>query len=87
MWGSVITHIIVNIIVSITIILVLQYMWEVIIDTYSKKKTKDLVNTQIDKYKRMMDSIASPSTEEPPAIEPAIIKDMGTDLLAFMQSQ
>lgn len=87
MWGSVITHIIVNIIVSITIILVLQYMWEVIIDTYSKKKTKDLVNTQIDKYKRMMDSIASTSTEEPPAIEPAIIKDMGTDLLAFMQSQ
>jgi len=87
MWSSVITHIIVNIIVSISIILVLQYMWEVIIDTYSKKKTKDLVNTQIDKYKRMMDSIASPITEEPPAIEPAIIKDMGTDLLAFMQSQ
>lgn len=37
--------------ISFLIILVLHYLWEYIKDTYSTKKVKDLVNTQIEKYK------------------------------------
>jgi hypothetical protein len=40
-----------TIIISILIISILHYLWEYIKDTYSTKKVKDLVNTQIEKYK------------------------------------
>lgn len=44
----------VNIILSILVIYCGQYFWNCIKDTYSTKKTKDLVNVQIQKYKKMM---------------------------------
>lgn len=46
-----------NIIFSIIIIFFGHQLWNYIKNTYSTKKTKDLVNTQITKYKKMMKEI------------------------------
>jgi hypothetical protein len=46
-----------NIIISILIIIGIHYIWNYLKDNYSKKQTKDLVNIQIDKYKKMIDEI------------------------------
>jgi hypothetical protein len=46
-----------NIIVSIIIILGVHYFWNYLKETYTTKKTRDLVNIQIDKYKKILDNI------------------------------
>ena len=46
--------ILINIVLSLLIIYIGHYVWNYIKETYSTKKTKDLVNTQIKKYKKMM---------------------------------
>jgi hypothetical protein len=48
---------IVNLIISIIVVYSGHCLWNYIKDTYSTKKTKDLVNTQIEKYKKMMKEI------------------------------
>ena len=55
MFSSFIINLFSTTIISIIIIIILHYLWEYVKDTYSTKKIKDLVNTQIEKYK----SIAS----------------------------
>lgn len=47
----------INIIISIIIIYLGHQLWIYIKDNYSTKKTKDLVNIQIQKYKKMMKEI------------------------------
>jgi hypothetical protein len=42
---------------SIIVIYGCHSSWNILKDTYSKRKTKDLVNTQIKKYQKMMDEI------------------------------
>ena len=44
---------------SIIVIYGCHSSWNILKDTYSKRKTKDLVNTQIKKYQKMMDEIQS----------------------------
>ena len=44
----------INVILSILVIYSGHYFWKYIKDTYSTKKTKDLVNVQIQKYKKIM---------------------------------
>ena len=53
--------IVINIVLSILTIYSGHYIWKCIKDTYSTKKTKDLVNTQIHKYKKMMAEIQNDS--------------------------
>jgi len=50
-----------NIIISIIIILLVHYIWNYLKDTFSTKKTKDLVNSQVQKYKKIMEEIQTPS--------------------------
>ena len=49
--------IIINICISILIIIGLQYFWNYLKDNFTKKLTKDLVNTQLDKYKKIITEI------------------------------
>lgn len=51
-----------NLTVSILVVYAGHYLWNYIKDTYSTKKTKDLVNTQIEKYKKMMKKIQENNT-------------------------
>lgn len=53
MWSS----LFVNIIISIIIIFIADSFWNYIKNTYSTKKTKDLVGSQIQKYKNMLEEI------------------------------
>jgi hypothetical protein len=53
MWSS----LFVNIIISILIIFIAHSLWNYIKNTYSTKKTKDLIGSQIQKYKAMLEEI------------------------------
>ena len=46
-----------NIIISIIIIILIHYLFNYLKDTYTTKKTKDLVKTQTEKYKAMLDEM------------------------------
>lgn len=57
-----------TIIFSLIIILFFQYGWNYLKDNYSVKKTKDLVNTQIEKYKKIAESTINDS-QGPPIVQ------------------
>jgi hypothetical protein len=46
-----------NIIISIIIIILIHYLFNYLKDTYTTKKTKDLVKIQTDKYKTILDEM------------------------------
>ena len=46
-----------NVIISIIIIILIHYLFNYLKDTYTTKKTKDLVKTQTEKYKTILDEI------------------------------
>lgn len=51
MFSPFIINLSITVIISISIIVLLHYLWEYMKDNYSTRKVKDLVNTQIEKYK------------------------------------
>jgi hypothetical protein len=61
MFSNSFLHFIFTIIISVLIIFVAQYVWNIIKDNYSTKKTKYLVNSQIAKYRQMLQNQGSQS--------------------------
>jgi mevalonate kinase len=55
-------------------------------DTYTHKKTKDLVNTQITKYQQMMEEMQQ-SILSSSSISKNDIQHMDDDLTKFMEEQ
>jgi mevalonate kinase len=55
-------------------------------DTYTHKKTKDLVNTQITKYQQMMEEMQQ-SIQSSSSISKNDIQHMDDDLTKFMEEQ
>lgn len=49
--------ILINVVISIIIIFCIHSLWDYLKDTYSTKKTRDLVNTQMNKYKQIINEI------------------------------
>jgi len=47
----------INIVLSIIIILICQYIWNYFRDNYTTEKTKNLVNIQAAKYKTIMEQL------------------------------
>jgi len=78
-------HIIINIIISIFIIYIIHSTWEYFKDTYTNKKTKDLVNTQITKYQQMMEEMQQNTKAQ--SISKTDIQTMDDDLTMFMEQQ
>jgi capsular polysaccharide biosynthesis protein len=73
MFSNFIFLIIINICFSIIIIHGCHFSWNILKDTYSKRKTKDLVNTQIKKYQKMLDEIqCSQNTNINPLKQPSL---------------
>jgi len=71
-----------TLLVSVIIIWLGHILWNRLKDTYSKKKTKDLVNTQIQKYKQVIEELQSnPVTTKPDT------ESMRTELEQFLASQ
>jgi len=69
--------ILIQITISILIVWAGHHVWNYIKDTYSTKKTKDLVNVQVQKYKKMMQELQE--TTHKPEIQ--YIQDSEKDLL------
>lgn len=73
-----------NIIISIIIIYILHYIWSYLKDTYSTKKTKDLVNTQIEKYKKI---IAETQQNQKTVLSENEMNTMNDDLTKFLDNE
>jgi uncharacterized membrane protein YdfJ with MMPL/SSD domain len=74
-----IAYIITNTILSIITVILIHYLWEYLKDTYTTKRTKDVVGYQTQKYRDIMDELLASSTsptqsviEEPEYQENAI---------------
>ena len=89
MFSNYIVKITINIIISILVIYGIHSCWDYLKDNYTTKKTKDLVNTQIEKYKRIMNDIQKqPKGSQNPLFENEQEKQsMNDDLLEFMEQQ
>jgi len=81
---SVFLWIFINIIVSLLIIYAIHCIWTYLKDTYSTKKTKDLVNTQISKYKQIINELQEKKESH---ISTDKIVSMNEELTQFMENQ
>lgn len=86
--------IIINIIISIIIIYGTHLFWHYLKETYSKKKTNDLVNTQIEKYKKMIGEIQqqqqqnmNSGSQQIEFISENDIANMDNDLTEYLQNE
>ena len=50
-------YILINVALSLATIYLIQHIWNYLRDTYSTKKTKDLVDFQTKKYKEMLSDL------------------------------
>ena len=88
MFSNTILGITINIIMSIVFIYGIHSCWNYLKDTYSTKKTKDLVNIQIEKYKRIMNDMQKQQSSQPTLFENEKEKqNMNDDLLEFINQQ
>ena len=87
MWS----YIIQNIVLSILIVLLLQYLWDYFKSVNSSKKTRDLVDFQTKKYREILKDMRDPTTTNPHSNNPgeyisAEEKDkMVSELLSFIE--
>lgn len=80
--------IIINIIISIIIIYAGQLLWNYLKDNYSKKKTKDLVGSQIEKYKKMVGEINHGTTNgRNDVLSQEDLANMERELSSFMENE
>ena len=68
-------------------IVILHYLWNYIKDTYSVKKTKDLVGSQTQKYKAMLDEYIENNHNTNSFIPQEEFQSMDDDLTRFLQEQ
>lgn len=81
-----------TIVVSLCIIGLIDYLWNYIKDTYSTKKTKDLVGIQTEKYKTILNEMMQNKTNIQENEPHHFINDeqtqmMNDDLTQFMEQQ
>jgi len=81
MWNYVYT-----IAISILIVYILHQLWEYMKDSYSTKRTKDLIGIQTEKYKKIIDDLSHRihSMKEPVVDLGGSISTEDPDLEAFM---
>jgi predicted PurR-regulated permease PerM len=85
---TIILLICIKIFVCLFIIYLFHSIWTYLKDTYSTKKTKDLVNTQIDKYKKIIHELQeNKGIQEQPSISEKDLESMDQDLTNFMQNE
>ena len=84
MFSNTIINFIITIIISLGIIFSAQYLWNYLKDNYSTKRTKDLVNSQIEKYKKLLENQGSQQSE---FISEQEQETMKNSLTQFINSQ
>lgn len=83
MFSTWIFETIINIIATLIIIWILQELWSYLLDNFSKKRTKDLVNGQLEKYKKVMGE----ANKTQGFISEEEKQDLNQDLQNFMKSE
>jgi hypothetical protein len=85
---NILLQILLNITFSIIIIYGSHNIWNYLKDTYSTKKNRDLVNSQITKYKRIIEEIQTNNPPILPLFENQEEKDaMHSELAEFIKKQ
>ena len=79
--------IILNIVLYILLIYLIQYGWNYLKDTYTTKKTKDVVNTQIKKYKDMFEKLQVSKQESSPFQTEDEKQSMNMELLEYVNQE
>ena len=74
----------INICISLFFIYGIHLFWNHIKDNYSKPKTKNLVNSQIEKYKKIIDEIQQ---AKPPSVPAGNKEQMFNELTDFMNTE
>ena len=74
------TSILINIAISISIIIIGHYLWNYLIETYSDKVTKDILGSQTQKYKAIIDELQRKSEIESYTTNPIEEFDGGDDI-------
>lgn len=95
MFSNPLFQLLLKIIIILVIIYTLQCGFEYLKDTYTKPRVKDLVNTQIKKYKEIVSEInhkkellpIEDNNDDGSFNDQINIEDMNTELLTFMNSQ
>lgn len=87
MFSSIFTQICINIFVSIIILFFIHHIFNHLKNTYSKPINKDLVNTQIIKYKQIIKELQEPKTNQISVIQENEIQQLNNELYEFMQQQ
>lgn len=82
MFSHLLLNFIITILISIGIIMSVHSLWNYLKDTYTTKKTKDLVNSQIEKYKKLLE-IQKQQTEFITEQEQETMKN---DLLQYVET-
>jgi len=86
MFSPIFINISVTILLSISIIICLHYLWDYLKDTYSTKKTKDLVNTQTEKYKQLATGINNTNSQSNPFMSEEEKQSMNDELTNLVKS-
>lgn len=84
---SFVFDIILNIVLYILFIYLMQYGWNYLKDTYTTKKTKDVVNTQIKKYKDMFEKLQVSKQESSPFQTEDEKQSMNMELLEYVNQE
>jgi hypothetical protein len=81
-------QLIISIIISLTIIYLIQSIFNYLIDTYSIPKSKDLVNSQLLKYKNIIHELQQP-TQNGGQVDTISMNDqsMNDELMEYMNQQ
>ena len=82
-------QIIINLILSFVFIYSIHSIWEHLKNTYSVKKTRDLVSIQSKKFQQMMDNIRPAATIETEStnLNKADIEKLNADLEQYINAQ
>jgi hypothetical protein len=84
MWS----YILQNIVLSILVVALAQYLWDYFKYSYSTRKTKDIVDFQTKKYREILKNMHDPPNKETPTdmyITPDEKEKMIHELLSFIE--
>jgi hypothetical protein len=76
-----------TIVVSLFLIVIAHFVWNYIKDTYSKKKTKDLVSSQTEKYKSMLNELIENKREPQSMINENDLFNMDDELTSHLEKE
>jgi hypothetical protein len=85
--NSISFQICINILISIIIIYIVHHILNYLKTTYSNQISKDLVNSQLNRYKKIMKELQVQNNNISQQIHEGEVDTMNTELLDFMKLQ